>query len=308
MSARRHRGVAIVTAMLIVAIAASAAAFMLAQQSAMLNQATLIAVRAQADLHARTGLDWARGVLTQDRQATGEVDGLNEGWAQPIAALPVERALVGGNLSDEQAKFNLNNLLNTGAKSEPDIAILRRLLEALELNPDLDQAVLDWIDPDSNLSGTAGAEDNHYLALARPHRAANQLLAQVDELYRVKGFDARTVAKLRPFVTALPVRTAVNVNTAPLEVLQAILPATPAKELQAVVAARRARPYATPEALKVALPQADTVALGQHLQLKSGYFTARVSVAQDDVLLGVEALLRREDNGATAIIWRRPLY
>ena len=49
-------------------------------------------------------------------------------------------------------------------------------------------------------------------------------MIQVEELYRVRGFDAATVAKLRPFVTALPARTPVNVNTAPREVLAAVLP------------------------------------------------------------------------------------
>jgi general secretion pathway protein K len=56
----RQRGVAAVTALLIVAVAASAASLMLAQQSAMLSQTALVASRAQADLYARAGLDWAR--------------------------------------------------------------------------------------------------------------------------------------------------------------------------------------------------------------------------------------------------------
>jgi len=304
----RSRGVAVVTALLVVAIAASAATFMLAQQSAMLNQAALIAARAQADLHARTGLDWARGVLTEDLKATGLVDALNEGWAQPIAAFPVDRALVAGNLTDEQARFNLNNLVKSNAKSEPDVAIFQRLLESLQLPPELAFAVVDWIDPDSDLAGPAGAEDNHYLALERPYRAANQPLVQVEELHRIRGFDARAVARLRPYVTVLPVRTTVNVNTAPLEVLQAILPATPPGELTGLIARRAKLPVRTAEELRKALPQADGTALGSDLGVRSGYFLARVSVAQDDVQLGVEALLRREDNGATAIIWRRPLY
>lgn len=304
----RSRGVAVVTALLVVAIAASAATFMLAQQSAMLNQAALIAARAQADLHARTGLDWARGVLSEDLKNTGQVDALNEGWAQPIAALPVDRALVAGNLTDDQARFNLNNLVNTNVKSEPDLAIFQRLLEALQLPPELAFAVVDWIDPDGDLAGPSGAEDNHYLALERPYRAANQALVQVEELHRIRGFDARAIARLRPYVTVLPVRTKVNANTAPLEVLQAILPATPAGELTSLIARRATRPVRTPEELRKALPHADATALGRDLEVRSGYFMARVSVAQDDVQLGVEALLRREDNGATAIIWRRPLY
>ena len=99
---RREHGVAAITAILIVAVAASAATFMLAQQSAMVDQATLVQSRAQADAFADAGLDWARGVLAEDARRTGNVDHLGEGWAQPIVGLPVDRALVAGAIADEQ--------------------------------------------------------------------------------------------------------------------------------------------------------------------------------------------------------------
>jgi len=92
----RQRGVAAITAILIVAVAASAATIMLAQQSAMVDQATLISSRAQADMYARAGLDWARGVVMQDTRSSNNVDSLDEAWAQPIVGLPVDRALIGG--------------------------------------------------------------------------------------------------------------------------------------------------------------------------------------------------------------------
>src|SRR5829696_986084 len=101
---KRQRGVAVITAILIVAVSASAATLMLAQQSAMVDQAMLVAARAQADNYARAGLDWARGVLREDARAGDKVDFMGEGWAQPIAALPVERAIVSGSISDEQGK------------------------------------------------------------------------------------------------------------------------------------------------------------------------------------------------------------
>jgi len=93
---RGERGVAAVTAILVVAVAASAASFMLAQHSAMIDQTALVAARAQAELFGDAGLDWARGVLADDAQRAGAVDFLGEGWAQPIAGLPVERAVVAG--------------------------------------------------------------------------------------------------------------------------------------------------------------------------------------------------------------------
>ncbi len=304
----REKGVAAVTALLIVALAASAATYMLAQQSAMLNQAALVAIRAQADQHARAGLDWARGVLAQDARSAGTVDTLEEPWAKPIAGLPVDRALISGSIVDEQAKYNLNNLVRGVTKSDADVEIFRRLLDSLDLPPDLAFAVLDWIDADGDLAGLAGAEDPHYLALERPFRAANQPLTQVEELHRIRGFTRERIAKLRPHVTALPGRTTVNANTADAVVLGAILAELSREEVRALVAARGSKPFRSRDDLRRAAPKASPGAIDADLDVRSGFFVARVMVAQEDVQLASEALVKRETNAATAIIWRRPLY
>ena len=93
---RRERGVAAITAVLIVAVAASAATLMLAQHSATLDQTLLVTSRAQAEQYAQAGVEWARGILAEDARTNAAVDSLNEAWAQPIAGLPVERAVVAG--------------------------------------------------------------------------------------------------------------------------------------------------------------------------------------------------------------------
>ncbi len=302
---RRERGVAVITAILIVAVAASAATLMLAQQSAMMDQAMLISSRAQADLYARAGIDWARGVLAQDSRA---VDSLDETWAQPIAALPVERALVSGAIADEQGKFNLNNLVRDNQRSNPDVARFQALLRLLGLAPELADAVLDWIDENSDLESSAGAEDAYYLSLAKPYRAANAAMAQVEELYRVRGFDAATVAKLRPYVTALPENTLVNANTASQAVLRAVLPVQVSSEAIAkFVQERGTKPARSRDELAQRLQQQTTAALAA-ADVKSDFFSVRVQVAQDDVELSSEALLRRTDGRPPAMVWLRPRY
>lgn len=304
---RSQRGVAAITAILVVAVAASAAAMMLSQHSAMLDQTLLVASRAQADAYAQAGLDWARGVLAQDARASA-VDTLEEGWAKPIAGMPIERAVVAGAIADEQGKFNLNNLVNGTRRSDPDVKLLRHLLASLDLSPDLADAVLDWIDPDGDLSGGAGAEDAYYLSLPRPYRAANAPMVQVEELHRVRGFDARAVARLRPHVTALRERTAINVNTAGELVLAAALDTTREK-VAPLIAERRAHPFpGKSEFLQRA--QREGLSSVHELDVKSAFFAVGVRVAQDDVELGLEALVRRDPapNGAVAVLWRRPRY
>jgi general secretion pathway protein K len=307
---KRERGVAAVTALLIVAVAASAAAVMLSQQSAMLDQATMVASRAQADLYAQAGIDWARGVLAEDVRRDKEIDALNEGWAQPIVALPVERATIAGAITDEQGKLNLNNLAIDGNRSAEHVLMLRELLGRVGLSPELADAVADWIDRDSDLApGGGGAEDSYYLSLPRPYRAPNTLMVQVEELYRIRGFDAAAVAKLKPYVTALPglERTPINVNTASAVVIAAALNLSP-DNAAALVAERDRKPFPSVAAFGARVRELGVNAIGDKFSVKSAHFSVRVQVAQDDVQLAAQALVKRSESGATAIIWRRPLY
>ena len=301
---KRERGVAAVTAVLIVAVAASAAAMMLSQQSAMIDQALMVSARAQGELYAQAGIDWARGVLLEDLRR-GNVDSLDEPWAQPIAGLPVERAIVAGSLEDEQGKFNLNNLVSGGSRSAKDEAFFRRLLAQLSLPPELADAVIDWIDRGDDVVGPGGAEDGYYLSLRRPYRTPNDPMVQVEELYRIRGFDARSVARLKPFVTALPVRTELNVNTASATVLAALLGNPEAAA--AIVDARRTRPFARQQDFAARAGELGVPSLSVDTEVKSSHFLVRVHVTQDDVRLASEALVRRAE-GATTLLWRRARY
>ena len=317
-----QRGVAAVTAILIVAIAAATATYLLAQQSATLNQAALVSGRAQADAFSRAGIEWARGILAEDARRTN-IDSLGEPWAQPIAGLPVERAVVSGAITDAQGRLNLNNLVREGRRSDADVATFRRLLEGLGLDAALADAVVDWVDADSDLAGPGGAEDAYYLALARPYRAANQPMMQVEELYRVRGFDRTAIARLAPHVSTLPGRALVNVNTASAEVLAALLPDAMPGAIARIVARRAEKPYASVDEMLALAEGAKRDTAQSQAGVRSDHFLVAVRVEQDDVLVGSEALIRRGGGGGSAstgagapagnanpvaIIWLRPLF
>lgn len=302
---KRHQsGIAVLTAILVVAVAATAAAMMLSQQSAMLDQTMLVASRAQADQYATAGLDWARGVLSQDARSSS-TDSLDEGWAKPIVGLPIERAVVAGAIADEQGKLNLNSMVRRGTtRSQPDVDAFRRLLTSLELSPDLAEPVVEWM--------MVNGQDAYYLSLPRPYRSAHAPLTQVDELYRVRGFDARTVEKLRPHVTALPAEqngdpAKLNANTAEARVLAAACDVAPEK-LAGFLAERAKKPFVDAPAIRTALGS-NCSPSGDPFVVKSDWFTVLVRVQQDDVQVGTEALLKRSGTaGEVTLVWKRPRY
>jgi len=312
LASRPARGAAIISALLVVALVAVTASAMLAQQSQALTRTEASVARAQVHAYADTALQWARSILFDDAKR-GAIDHLGEGWARGLAALPVENAVISGAIQDEQGRFNLNNLVREGRASAPDVALLRRLLEDLALQPELALAVVDWIDADSEISGTGGAEDATYLALPVPYRAANRPLVTVEELARVRGFDAKTIQRLKPFVTALPATTRLNLNTAPDAVVAAALPDLSAAERRALLAERAVKPFKDLDDIRRRVPKAPAATVNNDLDVKSDFFLASVAIAGGAISesgaaqLQAQALLKREPGKWPVIIWQSSL-
>jgi general secretion pathway protein K len=302
------RGAAIISALLVVALVAITAGAMLAQQSQALTRTEASVGRAQVRAYAGTALQWTRGILFDDA-TRGTSDHLGEPWARGMAALPVDSAVISGMIQDEQGRFNLNNLVGTDGKvSIKDAEAFRRLLTRLSLQPDLADAVVDWIDKDGETTSPSGAEDPAYLALPVPYRAANRLMVSADELARVRGFDEKTLKRIRPHVTALPVRTPLNLNTAQEDVIAAVLNEVPEVERGRILAERVAKPFATREDITARVPKAPADA--GEVNVNSNFFLARVAIVSSEpggAQLRAQALLQRKPNVWPVIIWQSPL-
>ncbi len=308
MSARRpgiarQQGVAIVLALAVVALAALAATAMLVSQSTWSRQVELTAGHVQAQHLIQAGLDWARAVLSDDRRASN-VDTLGEPWALQLPPMPVENGSLVGHLEDQQGKFNLNNLLQDGKVNLAQLAYFRRLLSILALPPALADSLADWIDADSEPQPQGAAEDAYYLSLQPPYLAANRPLTDVAELARVRGFDDNVRARLRPFVTALPRFTAVNVNTASPEVMSAIVDGLHLDDARAVVAQRQRMYFRDSTDFLSQLPRGLRVP-NENIAVSSDYFIATMAVTIDGAQARGSALLARENAGWPAIVWRK---
>jgi len=198
--------------------------------------AVAMATRQQMDIRRTGGLlhgeqayafslgaeSWARVVLARDKRDS-KIDTLYEDWSTQPPVSVVEGGSITGRILDLQGRFNLNNLVDGNGVADQDaIARYKRLLRRLELEESLADALADWIDSDIDVRFPDGAEDETYLGVVPPYRAANRLLADVSGLRLVKGYTPDIIDKLRPFVTALPEVTPLNVNTASAEVLSTV--------------------------------------------------------------------------------------
>lgn len=298
-----QRGVAVVMAMGVVALAALAAAAMLASQSTWSRQAALSAEHAQAQALVQAGVDWARALLSDDRRLSG-VDHLGEPWALRLPPVPVDNGELDGRIDDQQGAFNLNNLVRGGVASPAHLMQFRRLLQILDLPEDLADALLDWLDADSEPQPQGGAEDGYYQAQQPAYLAANRMLTEVAELAQVRGFNDGVRARLRPFVTALPLATALNVNTASPEVLAAVVSGLDLEDARALTA-RRERAYFRNLGEFLAQLPPGAVAQGNDVSTASQYFLASVRVTIGDAQARGSALLVRDSSGWPAMVWRK---
>ena len=232
----KQSGVALITALLILAIASTAAAYLAQQLNLSMRRSGNVINSNQAYLYALGAETLAIIGLNEDAK-TNKIDSYDDVWAMEYDPFPVEdgAGYIYIKVSDLQARFNVNDLVNKmGQQDNVAIERFRRLLTLFDIDPEVCNAVIDWIDSDVNALGPYGAEDDYYLGLEHPYRAANRWLASVSELRQVRGLDtAPRFNELAQFLTALPEHTPINVNMAGYEIQYAVI-GDPQKAAEAV--------------------------------------------------------------------------
>lgn len=172
-------------------------------------------------LIAEAGVSAARIALRESGKDF-KYDTLNQIWSRPVPPIELGEGNILVTVEDEERKINVNRLVlpNGNAPDEQRLAVFRRLLTILEIDPSLADAFVDWLDNDDT-PRVGGAESAYYLSLPYPYRAKNDLFDTLDELRLVRGMTAERFEKLKPFLT-IHSSGKVNINTAPKEILMAL--------------------------------------------------------------------------------------
>jgi general secretion pathway protein K len=298
----RQRGVALVTALLVVSLVTVAAVAMATRQHIDVRLSANLIHGEQAYAYALAAEAWARVILRRD-ELQSNYDSLNEDWATALPPISVEGGQVSGKIEDLQGRFNINNLIGQDGKvSEADLAYFQRLLEILNLEPSLVNALLDWLDADIDVRFPDGAEDENYLLGPVPYRAANRPLVSTSELRLIKGFDQKAVQLLEPYVTALPQRTSINVNTASPAVLLALNKDLTAPDAEALIAGRGDTGYPTIQAFMAQQALAGRN-VSEQVDVKTKYFLVHTDVIVGQGQVHLESVVMR-DKGRTQTLYR----
>lgn len=304
--ASSQKGVALITALLIVALATVISVNLSTRLQLDIRRTSNVIAAEQALLYTLEAEYWARRTLRDDR-LDNNTDSLDEDWALEIPPLPVEGGTVQGKVTDLQGCFNLNSLYQNNAKNAPAQAIFRRLMQ--RLNPpvtvDLSQAIIDWIDTNAGMEISDGAEDSYYLNLEKPYRAANRPIQSISELRLIKGFeDAAIIQQSKDWLCAFGVAAKINVNTAPAEVLESLATGMSAATVQDIIDSREELPYESTATFvsknKLTSIITDTTALS----INSDYFLLETEAVIGQARTLMYSVIHRDDQGNTQVIAR----
>lgn len=293
----RQRGSAVVLAMLVLAAATTLVIGTLWQQSALIRETENDRAYAQARWLLRGAIDWAGVILREDARTTN-VDHRGEPWAVPLADTRLNEndgrpaAYLAGSIDDEQAKFNLRNLVLDKDIDPRELKTLGRLLGSLGINESLAARIGERVQ--AAVRATAAKQP----ALG---------LVSVDDLVAVQGMDAKTVERLRPYLTVLPESTPVNANTASAEVLAAQFEDFTVMDARRIVAARERAFFKDLGDARARLADAGVVGAGNvPLAVATRYFGIEGNVAYGNARLRARALVKR-DGARLDVLWLREL-
>ena len=302
-----QRGIALLTILVMVALATILAATIAKRQTNTAENTGYLMRQDQSLLYAKSAEAFFSELLIQDSDNGSSIDHLQENWAKPMPAFPVEDGFISGRLLDESGKFNLNNLLKAdGSVDDSARRWFEKLLQRVGLPAELSQAVIDWQDADDETTGAMGAESNYYQGLDPSYLASNTRFHQVEELKLVRGFEGKNYDLIAPYVTALPEATKINMNTAAPLLLASIDPKLDVKTLEQELKAKQAEfTYFNSvedlwklNAFSGIEPQNKTDAAAW-LDSKSNYFTAQIEVVLSERKRQFSSAMMRKDKQVT---------
>lgn len=224
-SQARERGTALVVVLGLVALIGAWGVNAAYEDMIDIRRAENIKDAIYASQASRSFFALAKLKLRRDGRQGGNIDDLEEPWAEVSPAWPVEHGEISGRIEDANRYFNLNSLVDEqGAARAEQVRICRRLFTLIDLDASLVDALVDWLDADNRPFGTGGAEAAAYLD--RPYQVKNSRLDRWSELSLVRGFDRQVMQKLAAVATVHPAAgqpaAAININTARAALLMAL--------------------------------------------------------------------------------------
>jgi general secretion pathway protein K len=287
---------------------------------------------------AISGIHLAMAILADDA-GKNEIDSLQEDWADPEKISQAVNQLgysstqdkpppLSLKITDELGKLQVNALLKgfPGHELNPDQSLLwENLLKIATDKPEDPQdpsaiinALKDWLDSgdDDAITGLSGAESDYYLQLDPPYAAGNGPFNQVSQVLNVKGISLDLKQLFQEVLTVYGLDDApkspntygfsgnININTARVEILAALLPRGLEDQAEDLVGFRQEKTDNDDVFINILdkgwyekvikLPEKEKKRFDRMIRYNSTLFRADCTARVDNVSVMVSAVIKRE--------------
>lgn len=284
-----ERGFALIQVLLVFAILAVVVSRLQYEQRIQIERAYQSLFLSQSQSYIDSAEAIARVGLKLDLEQT-QIDHFYQDWNQPIGPLPLEEGMISLEMNDLQGRFNLNWLHEDSGFRDGARDGLKRLLIELGEDSAIADELYNWFDENS------GAEFN-YGDLVPSYTPSFHPMADVTELRLLKSVDREVYANLAPYISALPAKSALNINTATPQVLMSLANFIGLDDAQGFVDQRGESGYDSVEDLtnQALFQEAEEPMLIDNLGVRSYWFDLFTEVSVGDRSLTQQSRLFRDE-------------
>lgn len=320
----RVQGMAVVSVLLVVVVIAVLASALLARQTAAIRSLQAEQSRAKASWLLRGEVSRAQLLLQNEarREPATRLDGY---WNKPVNGQVVGEiegapAYLFSEVTDEQGKFNLRNLVDHGEIDPVEYAAFVRLcvllgVPAEQINLIARRVVLSLVEADRRTDMQSRQRQPREEVL----HAANQIglvslptldqgprLRVIEDLLGNPSISADTIALLGPYLTVLPQRTWINANTAKAEVLAAWVPGLSIDRARALLHVRDSGQWFINRgdfANRLQMPDLDESSI--LIGITSQWFRLSSALKMSSTTLVMQALVHDSKESLPELVWLR---
>ena len=295
----KNDGIALISALILVAIATSITTFIFKNQQSKIKEINLQRVNLQATQIYEGAVDWIKLILDEDLKFS-ETDTLDEPWTLKLEKIDIKNftedislqrefsnAHINGYLIDAERIFNITNLILGDSKRKKFYkkGFENLLNEFSDLEPSQIEKVL------LNIEAFSVNSDKF------------NFNAQREDLINISKIDSSNFAKIHQLIIFLPVTSKNNINTMDQLMIKNLC-SIDETDVEQIIRARIVSPFKNKSDLSKRVNSIQGNDCVNFLKVSSNYFIVHGLVKIDKVIFNGSSLLDRT-SGKTRLLWSR---